>query len=109
LLLAKALQYLEVKPDALSPPVLGVAQPSPRFFADPSLHPENHDLMQPHAGDVELGLEIGLRGPRPEFRPRYTEDGDGAPAGGEELELSGVVHTRSLIIPRIQTSNRPSA
>jgi hypothetical protein len=30
LLLAKALQYLEVKPDRLSPPVLGFPQPSPR-------------------------------------------------------------------------------
>jgi hypothetical protein len=56
LLLAKALQYLEVKPDPLSPPVLGVAQPSPRFLADPSFHPENHDLMQPLASGVEPGL-----------------------------------------------------
>jgi hypothetical protein len=56
LLLAKALQYLEVKPDALPPPVLGLPQSSPRFLADPRFHPENHDLMQPLASGVELKL-----------------------------------------------------
>jgi hypothetical protein len=54
LLLAKALQHLEVKPDPLSPPVLGFPQSSPRFLADPRFHPENHDLMQPLASGVEL-------------------------------------------------------
>jgi hypothetical protein len=41
---------------------LSASQPSPRFLADPSFHPENHDLMQPLASDVEAGLEIGLGG-----------------------------------------------
>jgi hypothetical protein len=77
-----------VKPDPLSPPVLGVAQPSPRFLADPSFHPENHDLMQPLASGVEASLEIGLGRTR-----RLRSLG----AIGEELELAGVelLHGRS--------------
>jgi hypothetical protein len=87
LLLAKALQYLEVKPDPLSPPVLGFAQASPRFPADPRFHPENHDLVQPLASDVEPSLEIGLGGPRPGLS---LGGGYGPRAVGEQLELAGV-------------------
>jgi hypothetical protein len=84
-LLAKALQYLEVKPDALSPPVLGSPEPSTRFLADPSLHPENHDLMQPLASGVEPSLEIGL-GRTGRLR---SPGGCNSPSAiGEELELA---------------------
>jgi hypothetical protein len=88
LLLAKTLQYLEVKPDALPPPVLGFPQPSPRFLADPSFHPENHDLMKPLASGVEASLEIGFGGPRP---GRSLAGSDGACAIGEEFELAVIV------------------
>jgi hypothetical protein len=57
LLLAKTLQHLEVQPDLPAPPVLGVAQPSPRFLADPRFHPEDHDLVQPLAGGIEASLQ----------------------------------------------------
>jgi hypothetical protein len=85
-----------VKPDPLSPPVLGVAQPSPRFLADPSFHPENHDLMQPLASGVEASLEIGLGRTR---RLRSLGGCNSPSAIGKELELSGVglLHGRSLI------------
>jgi hypothetical protein len=39
LLLAKALQHLEVQPDLPAPPLLGLAQPSARFLGDLGLHP----------------------------------------------------------------------
>jgi hypothetical protein len=95
LLLAKALQYLEVKPDPVSPPVVGLAQPSTRFFGDPSLHPENYDLVQPLASGVEASLEIGLGRPRPR---RSLADSDGACVIGKELELAGIddSHLRNL-------------
>jgi hypothetical protein len=98
LLLAKSLQYLEVRPDALSPPVLCFAQASPRFLflADPRFHPEDHDLMQPLASGIEASLEIGLSRTR---RLRSLGGCNSPRAIGEELELAviAVLHGRSLI------------
>jgi hypothetical protein len=62
LLLAKALQHVEVQPDLPAAPVLRIAESFERFLADPSLHPQDHDLMQPLASSVEASLEIGFDG-----------------------------------------------
>jgi hypothetical protein len=62
LLLAKTLQYVEVHQDLLSPERFGPLQYLERLHRKPSLHSEDHDLMQPHAGGVELGLEVGGAG-----------------------------------------------
>jgi hypothetical protein len=61
-LLAKALQHLEVQPDLSAPPRLGLPQSLERLHWEPSLHAEDHDFMEPSAGGVEPGLEVGLRG-----------------------------------------------
>ena len=66
-------------------------------------HLEYDDLTQPYPGGVEASPEIGFG------RPRPLAGSDSPRTIGEKLELSGVVHTRSLIIPRIHTSKRPSA
>jgi hypothetical protein len=51
--LAKALQHLKVQPDLSAPPRLGLAQSPQRLRPQPSLHPEDHDLMEPRTGGVE--------------------------------------------------------
>jgi hypothetical protein len=94
-LLAKPLQRLEVQPDLPAAPLFGLAQPSTRFLGDPSLHPENHDLMQPLASGVEASPEIGFGGPRP---GRLLTGSDGTCAigssscRGSEIDVEGRSH-----------------
>jgi hypothetical protein len=57
-----------VHPDLLAPKHFGLAQALQRLLWQLKLHAEDHDLMEPHAGGLEPGLEIGLRGQR---RLRY--------------------------------------
>jgi hypothetical protein len=43
------LQDAMVKPDAVSPPILRLAQAVPHFLREPSFYSEHDDLPQPHA------------------------------------------------------------
>jgi hypothetical protein len=60
--------------------------------------------------DVEYvsGGEVTFR-PPPLFLAKPLQHLNESAAGRPRAELSGVVHTLSLIIPRIHTSNLPSA
>jgi hypothetical protein len=64
---AEVLQLTKMRPDLLPPECFGPFQSSERLRRQPCLHAEDHDLIQPHAGGAERGLEVGLRGLR---RPR---------------------------------------
>jgi hypothetical protein len=63
-LLAKALQHVEVHPDLPAAPLFGIAQSMERRRREPRLHAEDDELPQPHAGGIELGLDVGLGGAR---------------------------------------------
>jgi hypothetical protein len=55
-LLANALQRPVVNPDLLAPERFRPQQILERLHRQPSLHPEDHDPMEPRAGSVEPGL-----------------------------------------------------
>jgi hypothetical protein len=89
---------LKVQPDLSAPPRLGIAQTLERLRRQPPLHPEDHDLMQPRTGGVELGLQIGLGG----LWPRTSLGGsDGARAIGDELELAAIGSCHTTVQPQI--------
>jgi hypothetical protein len=82
--------------DLLTPKCFGHFQSFHRLLGQPSLQAEDHDLMEPHAGGIESGLKVALRGRR---WLRALAGSDSPGAIGEELKLArrAVVHGRPLI------------